>query len=89
MGAIAAAAILDQEAIKEQKRIKLQLYSKQCSIVRDYHGKRINLNREKELRENFNFCFLFFTSISHSYDIKPCYIFKKIIRFDYLLSIFS
>ncbi len=68
-----AVAMLSQEVTKEQKRIKLQLYSKQCLIVGSCHGKRIKLDREGELGENFNFRFHFSTSASHSRDIEPCH----------------
>ena len=73
MGAIVVAAMLGREATKEQKRIKLQLYSEQYSMVGGCHGERMKLDGKRELGENFNFCFPFSTSASHSCDIEPCH----------------
>ena len=72
-GATAAAAMLGREATKEQKRMKLQLYSERCSMVGGCHGERMKLDGEGELGENFNFRFPFSTSASHSRDIEPCH----------------
>ncbi len=81
MGATAAITMLGQKATKEQKRMKLQLYSERCLMVGGCHGERMKLDGEGELGENFNFCFLFSTSVSHSHDIEPCHLCIHLLRY--------
>ena len=70
-GATAAAALLGREAMKEQKRMKLQMCNEQCSTVGGCHGERMKLDEEKGTWRKF-FIFVFLSPlVSHSRDIEP------------------